>query len=272
MSKLSVILFSILPALVAGKCSVHDIPHLQVTAVDRCCQIQECINKAFDNDRNNPYILDKLFRNTQSRPPVALIVTYNVTAAVTSNDTNSDEDGSSHWSGSGSGIDEILFDASINDSTVSNVTTSVKPGGHEPSKQINYIEQIGWSSTGIYSAIRPMVLVSLQPALYWWALSFAIDDYGLPKSIQFALDISECYGEGVIQQEVKEALEHLTMKVNLSYYLPHVGVNSCRGTRRQFSGCPVTYLVSCSHYILEFCSAAQFLQHTGAMTYVMTIV
>lgn len=206
MSKLNVILLSILPVLVAGKCSVHDIPHLQRTGVNQCRQIQECVNKAFDNNRNNLYILDKLFRNTQSRSPVALIVEYNVTAAVTSTNTNSDEDGSSHGSGSGNGIDKLLFDASINNNTASNISE-----GHEPPNQVNYMEQFGWSSTGVYSAVRPMVLVSLQPALYWWTLSYAIDDYGLPKSIQFALDISEC--EGFTQQEVKEALEHLTMKV-----------------------------------------------------------
>jgi hypothetical protein len=88
-----------------------------------------------------------------------------------------------------------------------------------PFATINYTEQIGWSTTGIYKAIRPEVLVALQPAWYWRTIGRAIDNYSFPRSLHLALNITSSKKcsllAGMTRSEVREALEYLTMNVSL---------------------------------------------------------
>ena len=175
-------------------CNVYDTS--QSTLIDQCRQVQDCVNETLYSDRNNLYVLDKVFWSTQSRSPIALIINYHVTVVNESN-TISDYDGASTSSGA-------YFDAG----------SAGSAGSTELTGEITYIEQIGWSTTGIYKVIRPVVLVALQPAWYWWTLGFAIDNYSLPNLICLNLNTTNCYlMENITRLEVKEALEHLTMKV-----------------------------------------------------------
>lgn len=179
---------------IVGDCNVYDT--LQPSFIDRCRRVQDCVNEALYSDKNNVYILDKIFWRTQSRSPIALIINYHVTIINDSNIT-SDYDGASASSG-------IYFAAG-------------SAGSAEMTEEVTYIEQIGWSTTGIYRVIRPVVLVALQPAWYWWTLGFTIDNYGLPNSIRLKLNITECDHDlrDTTRLEVKEALEYLTVKVKI---------------------------------------------------------
>lgn len=200
--------------LVAGDCNVYNAPLSRT--IGRCHQIQDCVNKALFSNGNNRYVLDKVFRSTQPRPSVALIVNYHVTAFGDRN-VVTDHDGSAI----GSGADEIYFSVEGN-------KTTTRKDENTTIREVSYIEQIGWSTTGIYKAIRPVILISLQPALYWWTLSFAIENYSFPKSIHLELNISnttECDSLGVTRSEVREALEHLTMNVS-TYPSCYMGGNS----------------------------------------------
>ena len=172
-----------------GDCNVYDT--LQPSFIDRCRRVQDCVNEALYSDKNNLYILDKIFWHTQSQSPIALIINYHVT---TFNDNNI-YDGASASSG-------VYFDAG-------------SAGSAEMTEEVTYIEQIGWSTTGIYRVIRPVVLVALQPAWYWWTLGFTIDNYSLPNSIRLKLNITECDLRDTTRLEVKEALEYLTVKVKI---------------------------------------------------------
>ena len=181
---------------IEGDCNVYDT--LQSSSLDRCRQVQDCVNEALYSDRNNLYVLDKIFWSTQSRLPIALIINYHVTTTNESNITR-DYDGASASSG-------VYFDAG-------------SAGSAELIGEGTYIEQIGWSTTGIYRVIRPVVLVALQPAWYWWTLGFTIDNYGLPNSIHLELNITECDLSDITQLEVKEALEDLTVKVKACMHI-----------------------------------------------------
>ena len=172
-----------------GDCNVYDT--LQPSFIDRCRRVQDCVNEALYSDKNNLYILDKIFWHTQSQSPIALIINYHVT---TSNIT-SGHDGASASSG-------VYFDDG-------------SAGSSEMTEEVTYIEQIGWSTTGIYRVIRPVVLVALQPAWYWWTLGFTINNYSLPNSIRLKLNITECDLRDTTRLEVKEALEYLTVKVTI---------------------------------------------------------
>ena len=238
MSLLLVIVLLVSSTLVAGDCNVYNAPLSRT--IGRCHQIQDCVNKALFSNGNNRYVLDKVFRSTQPRPSVALIVNYHVTAFGDRN-VVTDHDGSAI----GSGADEIYLDTGSADGI--NKTTQSGEGGADEIyfsvegnktttrkdenttiREVSYIEQIGWSTTGIYKAIRPVILISLQPALYWWTLSFAIENYSFPKSIHLELNISnttECDSLGVTRSEVREALEHLTMNVS-TYPSCYMGGNS----------------------------------------------
>ena len=82
----------------------------------------------------------------------------------------------------------------------------------------NYTEEIGWSTTGIYKAIRPEVLVALQPAWYWLTIGVAIDNFSFPRSLHLALNVTssnKCSElADITRPEVREALEYLTMNVS----------------------------------------------------------
>ena len=221
MSLQSVIFLSTLTTLVAGNCNVYDSP--QSSTTDNCRQIQECVEKAFVSNKNNMYILDKVFKSTQTRSPIALIVKYKVTTHITdemeniisgqdqSNNSNSSDSGS----GSGNHADGIYVDrsAEYNRSSTWNSEENAKS-----TREVTYVVDIGWSTTVVYKFIRPAVLVALQPVTFWQLLTIAIDDYGFPKSIELKLNITnttECQRlENVASSKVREALEHLTTKVN----------------------------------------------------------
>ena len=200
-----VILVLTLTAQVAGDCSVYDT--LQSSSTDRCRQVQDCIDEAFFSNGNNIYFLDKVFRSTQSRTPVALIVNYHVTVSENNNHKVNDIDLGTSASGSGSANE-------------SNWMTMEAEEDTHPLETVSYIVQIGWSTTGIYKAIRPEVLVALQPAWYWRTVGRAIVNYSFPRSIHFVLDLNatKCDLLGhITRYKITEALEHLTMNVSSSY-------------------------------------------------------
>lgn len=201
-----VILVLTLTAQVAGDCSVYDT--LQSSSTDRCRQVQDCIDEAFFSNGNNVYFLDKVFRSTQSRSPVALIVNYHVTVSENNNHRVNDIDLGTSASGSGSANESNWITTEAEEDTHLLETTS-------------YTDQIGWSTTGIYKAIRPEVLVALQPAWYWRTVGRAIDNYSFPRSIHLVLNtttLNKCDLLGdITHSEIREALQHLTINVSSSY-------------------------------------------------------
>lgn len=202
-----VILLLTLTAQTAGDCSVYDT--LQSSSTDRCRQVQDCVNEAFSINENNLYYLDKVFRSTQSHTPVALIISYHMIVPqniITDHKVNDDDLGvSARGSGSGS-ADE------------NNWMTTKAEVDTRPFETANYTEQIGWSTTGIYKAIRPEVLVALQPAWYWRTIGRAIDNYSFPRTLHLALNVTsskKCNQlAGITRSEMREALKHLTMNVS----------------------------------------------------------
>ena len=182
--------------LVTGNCSVYTQKR---TKIQRCRQIQECVDKSVLSNSNNLYVLAKAFRSTQPRPGVALIINYyilyhvqknNFATITLSNDTTTD------------------FEVYSNDSTVE--STQIPASG-----QKFYVQQIGWSTSGVYTQIRPAVLLAFQPAWLLWTLSFGIENYGYPKTIHLYLDITECdHPRQTYYWEIREALEYLTAKVS----------------------------------------------------------
>lgn len=117
--------------------------------------------------------------STMSRPPVELIVKYDVTIG-----------------------DNII----ASEDRTTNVTSD------------GYTVEVGWRKTGIHSAIRSTVIVSLQPVTYWLILSDAIGEYGFPNTIHFQLNITttKCHKLVNANVEVREALKYLTTKVSIS--------------------------------------------------------
>ena len=183
--------------LTAGECNVYGDIHEET--IDRCRQVQACVSEAFYSNQNNLYIRDKVFLSTESRPPVELIIEYNVTMDT----TGTDEDKANNSFGSGSATDELNLDRNDQNET--------------SDEQHVVLYEIGWSISGVYKGIRPVILLSFQPAWYRWTLTFAIKDYGFTRKVQFKLnltDTSMCQQiENLAESEVKEALDHLSMKV-----------------------------------------------------------
>ena len=197
-----VVLFLTVTAQTAGDCSVYDTP--QSKSTDRCRQVQECIDEAFFMNENNRYYLNRIFRSTQSRTPVALIVNYHVIIPQNGKINEDDLGVSANGSGSGSGsVDEI------------NGTTAEAEMDINPFATVEYTEEIGWSTTGIYKAIRPDVLVALQPAWYWQNIGRAIDNYSFPRLLHLVINVTKCNSlAGITRSEIREALKHLTMNVS----------------------------------------------------------
>ena len=192
---------------IAGDCSVYDTP--QSSSTDRCRQVQECVEEAFFMNGNNRYYLDRVFRSTQSPTPVALIVNYHVIIPQNGKANDSDFGVSANGSDSGSGSGFGSTDESNGITVEAEMDTS---------SFTNYTEEIGWSTTGIYKAIRPEVLVALQPAWYWLTIGFAIDNFSFPRSLHLALNVTssnKCSElANITRPEVREALEYLTMNVS----------------------------------------------------------
>ena len=214
MSLLVILLLTFL-ALVAGECDVYDTQ----SNIDRCRKVQDCVNAAFFNNRNNLYILDAIFRSTKQRPPIALVVNYNVT--IINNYINGSGSSSGSLSnftvGSGSGEDLIQFDEGSEDRN--NETTMPWPedDGNKV-KIIQYNEQLGWTACGIYTTISPMFLISLQPKIFVTLMSFINENFNLTKSIHLEIKLestTECnLPKDTTPSEVKGALEYLTMNVS----------------------------------------------------------
>ena len=204
---------------IIGDCSVYN-----VIQSSRCHQVQDCINAAFFSDRKNSYVLDKIFRSTELQSPVALIVNYHVTILQDNHiNTNHNSDGSvsgeENFNISGSGSVSGSGETEVYNTNKSNWTiTDPTVDNPKPTGDISYTEQLGWSTTGIYRAIRPVLLIALQPAWYWWTLGFAIDNHSFPITIHLHLNIastSECDClKDILRAEVKEALQHFTMNVS----------------------------------------------------------
>ena len=217
---LAILLLALLTQEVTGNCNVYN-----TIQSSRCHQVQDCINVAFTSDRKNSYVLDKVFRSTEPQSPIALIVNYHVTILQDNNiNTNHNGDGSGeknfNVSGSASGNGEVEVDVDGGSADENSwISTDPKVNNTKSMGEISYTEKLGWSTTGIYRAIRPVILVALQPAWYWWTLGVAIDNYSFPNSINLHLNIastSECdYLKDVTQAEVKEALQHFTMNVSI---------------------------------------------------------
>ena len=181
--------------------------------IQRCHQIQECIDKSLVSNSANLYVLEKVFRSTNPRPSVALIIIYHVVHHVIVYSTNNTTDKR----------DDVDFanttnsESNLNESAAAVDSTQSPVTGHKQNtvSVTQLVESIGWSSSGVYTRIRPAVLLSFQPAFLLWTLSFGIDNYGYPKTIDLHLNISECDLPGQTKKwELKQALEHLTAKVS----------------------------------------------------------
>ena len=191
-------------AQVTEDCSVYDTP--QSRSTDRCRQVQECIDEAFFMNENNRYYLDRVFRSTQLRTPVALIVNYHV--IIPQNDKINEDDLGVSANGSGSG-------SGFGSTDESNGITAEAEEDIDPFATVEYTEEIGWSTTGIYKAIRPDVLVALQPAWYWRNIGRAIDNYSFPRLLHLVINVTKCNSlGGITRSEIREALKHLTMNVS----------------------------------------------------------
>ena len=211
--------------VVTGTCDVY---HSTETKLQRCSEIQKCVNQAFISDERNMYVLDKVFRSSKPRPAVAVIFnyhlrwteittqTYTTSRLINSGDGLLNEEIQPENSDFGSGSAENLIKQteSVDDNTDSvTQTPTIKKKSHKLIKV-----PIGWSSSGVYTVIRPTTLLSLQPALLLWTVSFAIDNYGYPKTTDLYINLSQCNLPSRTNiYELKEALEHLTMKVGLLY-------------------------------------------------------
>ena len=195
MSPPQAILLSILLTLVAGECDVYNTQ----SNVGRCREVQDCVNAAFFSNRNNRYVLDKIFRSTERRPPIALLVNYTVMSI--NNNLNGN--------GSGEYYDEGSRDRN-------NATTTVpEDDGNKVKIIVQYNKQLGWTTSGIYTAISPVFLVSLLPKMFITTMSFYINEnFNLPKSIHLELRL-ENLPKDTTPSEVKEALEYLTMNVSI---------------------------------------------------------
>ena len=209
--------------VVTGTCDVY---YSTETKLQRCSEIQKCVNQALVSDERNMYVLDKVFRSSKPRPAVAVIInyhlkwteitiqTYTTSRMINSGDGLPNEEIQPENSGFGSGSAENLIkqtetvDDNIMDSMTQ--TPTIKKRSHKV--------QIGWSNSGVYTVIRPAILLSLQPALLLWTVSFAIDNYGYPKTTDLYINLNQCnLPSRTNMHELKEALEHLTMKVGLLY-------------------------------------------------------
>ena len=199
--------------VVTGTCDVHNSAE---TNLQRCSEIQKCVNQALISDERNMYVLEKVFRSSNPRPAVAVIINYYLRWTEITTQANSSGNGllneeiqRENGFGSGSGSGENL----------TNHTESVDTGDNN--NMIQTLEvQIGWSSSGIYTAVRPEILLSLQPGLLLFYAGFAIDNYGYPKTTDLYLNLSQCNlpshtNYANYNEELKEALEHLTMRVGL---------------------------------------------------------
>ena len=194
--------------VVEGKCDVYNQGSV---STQRCRQIQDCIDRALISNRENLYVLEKVFRSAQPRPPVALMVNYYI-AWYKYNSTKS-RDNTSNGKFQPNDTDFESMERNITENV--NFTEYSLQENNTLVLKTYYIEQIGWSSTGVYTIIRPVILLSLHPAWLLWTLSFAIDNYGYPKTVNMHLQIKESdLPAKTSAYEIKEALEYLTTKVN----------------------------------------------------------
>ena len=202
-----VLYFLTTSTLVTGDCSVYTQKRAKIR---RCRQVQECFDKSLLSNSDNLYVLGKAFRSTQPRPGIAVIINYYIMYTVQQNNfaiipptkdtTDKEYD------------DDYMNTTELGE--YSNVST-VKSTQIPASRQTFYVQQIGWSSSGVYTQIRPAVLLAFQPAWLLWTLSFGINNYGYPKTINLYLNISEC--DLPDYRDAKEALEYLTAKVSGDY-------------------------------------------------------
>jgi hypothetical protein len=191
--------------------------HSTETKLQRCFEIQKCVNQALISDERNMYVLDKVFRSTKPRPAVAVIIDYHlrwteITTKHNSEDGLPTEEIQPENSGFGSGSAENLTNETESVHNRDSVTQT-----HDIKKRSHKV-QIGWSNSGVYTVVRPAILLSLQPAFLLWTVSFAIDNYGYPKTTDLYLNLNQCKPSlRTNMYELKEALEHLTTKVGLLY-------------------------------------------------------
>ena len=185
--------------MVTGTCDVYNSTE---TKLQQCYEIQKCVNQALISDGRNMYVLDKVFRSSKPRPAVAVIINYHLRWTEITTQANSSGDG--------------LLNEEIQREN-GNLTESVDTGDNMT--QILKI-QIGWSSSGIYTAVQPEILLSLQPGFLLLIVGVAIDNFGYPKTTDLYLNLSQCNlpshtNYANYNEELKEALEHLTMRVGL---------------------------------------------------------
>ena len=193
--------------------------HSTETKLQRCFEIQKCVNQALVSDERNIYVLDKVFRSSKPRPDIAVIFNYHlrwteITTQTSRLINNGEIQPENSGFGSGSAENLIKQTESVDDNMDSvTQTPTIKKRSHKLIKV-----PIGWSSSGVYTVIRPAILLSLQPALLLWTVSFAIDNYGYPKTTDLYINLNQCnLSSRTNMHELKEALEHLTMKVGLLY-------------------------------------------------------
>lgn len=198
--------------MVTGTCDVYDSTE---TKLRQCSEIQKCVKQALISDEKNMYVLEKVYRISNPRRAVAVIINYHLRWTEITTQANSSGDGllneeiqRENGFGSGSGSGENL----------TNHTESIDTGDNNMIQTLEV--QIGWSSSGIYTVVRPEILISLQPGFLLLFAGFAIGNLGFPKTIDLYLNLSQCNlpsytNYANYNEELKEALEHLTMRVGL---------------------------------------------------------
>ena len=183
--------------LVAGECDVYNQERLNS---QRCLHLQEIINNALVSNEENLYILEKVFRSTKSRRDVAFIINYHIRYKETVHNTKS-----INYSG------HDYNSANVDDEGNSTLGTCHQ---NELAMHCQLI-QVGLSKSGIYTAIRPPILLALQPEFILVTLSFTIDNLRYPKTINLWLTLKESdLPQNTSEVELREALEHLTERVS----------------------------------------------------------
>ena len=208
--------------VVTGACDVHNSTE---TKLQQCSEIQKCVNQALVSDERNTYVLEKVFRSSKPRPAVAVIINYYLRWTEITTQANSSGDGLLNEEIQRENISNSGFDyGSESAENLINQTESIENWDNnmtQTSIKNRYQKvQIGWSSSGVYTVVRPEILISLQLALLLRTVSFAIDNYGYPKTIDLYINLNQCNlpHTHMNYNELKETLEHLTTKVGLLYY------------------------------------------------------
>ena len=187
----------------ANHCDVFN-PHFWEEA-DGCIQIQEAVRNTFNRSKYNSYIIESLFYSHHVSTPTALIVNFNFSKSIVEN------------------RDDIKADHYKSLLLKHYETPIISHPNHHSVTEENDVEctngtctiSVGWTSSSIYSFIRPVILLSMQPAWFLCALHFSVHEhFGYPKQVTVHMDFHpEELPENTSTEELRYHLEQLTSQV-----------------------------------------------------------